>query len=300
MATDTCTHEVAWLGLTLKVPEDWEIVRHSVAVQRGSLIFVDRRRQRLELGWLSVKSEPDLDHWASDLEQEQRRLDAEVRLRRHAHRGGWQALEYGRKNCEITTRAVRYEARSSQLIEAAIETRDGVSADRDLVAALLDEISVTAAPESARYFRAFDVAVHVPESLRLGAARVKPADVCFDFVAHDGERERERGSLASVERLGMVESWYNGDARALIQSRNPGSRFSSFSSARYAGHEATLAEGIEPGPLAKRALGLLRERRVLVFRCERQNALYALSTSSRKGERIEPQELRVQCCGGAS
>ena len=93
MSADTFSHEIAWLGLTLKVPEDWEIVRHSVAVERGSLIFVDRRRQRLELGWLSVKSEPDLEHWARDLEQEERRTNAEASLRRLDFKGGWRALE---------------------------------------------------------------------------------------------------------------------------------------------------------------------------------------------------------------
>jgi hypothetical protein len=297
---DSTLHDVVWLGLKLSVPKDWEIVRHSVSHARGSLIFVDRRRQRLELGWLALGNKPDLERWAADLEREEKRRDAAAKLRHFRVKGGWRALERRAPSGEITTRAVRHDAATEQLVEAAVETRAGLSEDRDLVERLLATVAVECAPERARRLRAFDVDVEVPEPLRLEAADVKPADVRFEFRGYDRERGRELSVAASVWRLGMAESWYDGDAEAFIRSRESANRFARFSVVRHAGHEATLAEGVTGAPLIQRALGLVRARRVLVWACEARNALYAVATSSQRWAPLEPQALAVTCCGGAS
>ena len=56
-----CEQVIQWLGLRLCVPADWQVVRHSLAADRGGLVFVDRYRQRLQLNWTQVPCEPDLD-----------------------------------------------------------------------------------------------------------------------------------------------------------------------------------------------------------------------------------------------
>jgi hypothetical protein len=200
---------------------------------------------------------------------------------------------------EVTTRAVRYEPGTRRLLEAVVETRKAVPEDRDLVETLLSQVSVQDPPERARHVRAFGLELEAPEPMRLCGAEVKPADVRLDFAGYDAERDRELRTRASVRRMGMAESWYNGNAEALIKSRETGSRLTSFGSTSYAGHDATLARGSESGPLAKRALGLLYERRVLLWKCAERNALYAVSTSSPKSAPLEPEAFTLRCCGGA-
>lgn len=289
-------YEVSWLGLELAVPEDWEIVRHGVSAKRGSLIFVDRRRQRLELGWLAVRQEPDLDRWASDLEQEERRTQPGARLRELRLAGGWRAIQRTTESGEVTTRAVRYHADTAQLLEAVLETRLNEPDDRELLEAVLSRISVSSAPERARRTQAFDLDVEVPEPLRLARADVKPADVCFEFAGYDSERPV--GPFATVRRMGMAEAWYDDDAQGLIRRRDRQSTFESFEPSTHAGHAATFARGLEAGPLAKRLLGMLRERRVLLWKCPTRNALFEISTLSPRTAPLSPEAIAVRCCGG--
>ena len=58
---------IEWLGMRFRVPDEWEIVRHSSKRRTGTLMFVDRRRQRMQLSWTECRGEPDKVQLFNDL-----------------------------------------------------------------------------------------------------------------------------------------------------------------------------------------------------------------------------------------
>ena len=80
------TQTYRWLGLSFEVPKEWEIVRHSTSTERGRLVLVDRRRQRLEVCWSECKKEPDLERLVEEFRGESA-LPGEVFTRSGSWRG---------------------------------------------------------------------------------------------------------------------------------------------------------------------------------------------------------------------
>src|SRR5450432_3448034 len=59
---------ISWLSLGFRVPAEWDIVRHGILFERGSLVFVDRLRQRLSVSWTECQRPPDLERLVRDFE----------------------------------------------------------------------------------------------------------------------------------------------------------------------------------------------------------------------------------------
>jgi hypothetical protein len=288
---------IEWLGLRFKVPTDWEIVRHSLSPEKGSLGLVDRRRERMELFWTHLEREPDLDRMLGD--QKSRELGAEPGTTfgelgaPRSWRGFWLSSSAGK----AWARAVRFDAASARLVEAVIVP--AATDDRRLVRRVLESITVQRAEESTRC-RAFSLDVTTPSGYRLTRATVKPADVAFEFRAQKPGRKAPGPEEVSIRRMGMAEAWYGDDPEKLVRREVPRVRFRSPSQRLYHNHQACSLDGDEPGERLGRLFGRGHGRRILVWSCPAENAVYRISTRSLDRRPVLPDDFQVACCQGVS
>jgi hypothetical protein len=291
--TDDPFQTIEWLGLRFEVPAEWEIVRHGLSPKKGNLVLVDRRRERMELFWTHLEREPDLERML--LDQRHRELEAEPNATfqdlgsRRSWRGFWRTSPAG----EVLGRAVRFERASERLVEAAMIGAE----DRRLVRRIIESILIGRAEESHRC-RAFDLDVTTPPGYRLTRATVKPADVAFEFRPHGPGKPGP--DEVSIRRMGMAEAWYGDDPEKLLRREAPGVRFRPASRGLHANHPAFFVEGNEPGERLQRLIGRGHGRRVLIWCCPAENAVYRIGTKSADRRPVLPEDIRVACCRGGS
>jgi hypothetical protein len=298
--TQKLSQSIEWMGLRLKVPDDWQVVTHGLSPEFGSLVVVDRRRQRLTLSWTQCKNRPDLDQLLHDYRDRvlTDAQDAELGALRLSRR--WRTLRQTQPDAaEIINRGVCFDAKTSRLVEALIITDTGEPKEQGLVERLLDEISVTCSAERSTRYRIFDLDVDTPPGFRLTKTRVKPADVTLTFQRTAANGKKAARQAASVRRLGMARAWHTGSLRELILRHEPKARLVSFEPQDYRGHQGLLASGTEAGPRLKRAVGLLRDQRVLAWCCEPENAVYEVITLSPRSQPLPPEDFVVRCREGS-
>lgn len=304
MAVSALPQSIEWMGIRLRVPDDWQVVRHGLAPEAGTLTLVDRRRQRLELTWLTCKNRPDLGRLIRDY-QEQARVESgtegasaestELRSFGRGWRGFFQPLSTsGEQGARTLCRAVRFDERTSRLIELSISIDRSTAHDGHLLAQLFQSVHVLAAGGDCRRWQAFDLDVTTPPRCRLVKTRVNPADVQLSFCTTDSAPGKPTAREACLRRLGMARAWYSGNLRALVERHADGAVFTQWREQSHQGCPALLAEGTEAGPRYRRLFGKLRQRRVLVWHCPAENAIYQLTTTSPPGAPLLPQDFEVR------
>jgi hypothetical protein len=296
--TDEQLQTIEWLGLRLEVPEAWEIVRHSLSQDRGSLVFVDRRTQRMELFWQRAAQQPDLVRTLADARSRELENDPGAELEELRRVSGWQGFCRHSKEGEFLTRGVRYDARSARLMEALVVSPAGTADAKRLGCRILERIQSVERAESATRWQAFNLEITALPAFRLVSASVKPGDVCFDFRRFSpGQREPGKERV-SVRRMGLAAAWFDGDHQKFIRREAPRVRFRTFGAAEPGGHPGVFGEGEEPGQRLPRLIGRALRRRVLTWRCETENAVYRVATTSPCHHPVNPEDFRVGCCGG--
>jgi hypothetical protein len=276
------TEEIRWLGMRLIVPADWEIVRHSVRPEKGRLVLVDRRRQRLQLSWVRTAA-PAVDRALADY----RSLDlAENPARTFSPGpsvGRWRGFRR-HDGQAVLTRAGQYDPRVQRWIEIAVEWPDGLDADGEQ--AILE--SFTAFADEPNRWRAFSLDVRTPPTWTLEQADVKPADAALTF--------REGARSARVRRLGACDAWYDGNLESFLRKEAVGGAKAATSPRQHNGHPACLGESRLTRSRLGEWLGLGRPRRDLVWRCPEADALFHVTTDA-SGPAVPPERFVVRCCG---
>jgi hypothetical protein len=282
---------VSWLALGFRVPEDWEIVRHGIGFERGSLVFVDRARQRLSVSWTACPRAPDLERLLSDFESQPHAAGETVLSQGDV--SGFRVLECKRETGERVAHALRFDPISSRLIELelpGLDEREAGGLARELLAGF-----AFSERARSRHLRAFGVHAEVPEGFRLCGSQVKPADVSLEFeqIAVSGERTAAR---LRIRRSGMARAWFDGDAARAIRSRSPELRFHDFASRAVGSHAATVAQGAPRGAILKRALGRATRHQVTFWECPRQNAVFETELCTTRPGDSSDAALHVWCC----
>lgn len=284
---------VHWSGLRFEVPRDWWLTRYGLDPDRGSLTWVDRRRQRLQLHWVRCGKPPDLTALTLDVGARERVLSPDGRVTRFDADGPWRGWvthdspEPGRR----TVRAVRYDVDSDRLLEAVVLEGDEAAEPGGDAAGLLRRIEAVCPPESSRRWRAFQLDVRLPEGWRLSDARVLPTDVTFTAVPVNADAA---AAETRIRRRGMAEAWYHGDhERYLREQLDPAAVV--LDRTAVAGWPAVMASSDASPSRARRWLGRGRERCDLVWLCPPENALYQVTSVARTGHALHPRLVGVPC-----
>ncbi|MHB1158591.1 MAG: hypothetical protein ACYC26_17340 [Phycisphaerales bacterium] len=275
---------VIWLGMRVDVPADWAMVRHSMKLTGGRLVWMDRRHQRMQLSWRACPSEPDVgqalsDYRGMDLSRDERsRFEA---LRGYGH---WRGLRtFGERNL---TRAASYLSAAGRWVEVVMEWPNGW--DAEMERAVLESFALEDGDAKPRHWRAFGMEMTVSAEWELLRVDARPADVSWMFSQHRRE--------LIVRKMGMLDTWYDQDARRFVRRQLPDSTID-FKPTVMRWHEALLGESAEPMARIKRWMGGGRMRQDWVWHCESSDALWQVTVLHPHGGVIEPDEVRVDCCG---
>lgn len=300
------TQPIAYMGLHMQLPEDWQPIRHSLSPARGSLVFVDRRRQCMELGWKRLDKKPDLEHMLDDYELQIRSEHAEARFKGLSiDDQRWQAVvRLDQESGDVLLiRAVCFDAATSTLLEATlVGDRLPGPAEHAINFAehLLVQIRVVENGQTARRWRMFDLDVEMPEHWRLTSVTAEVAHACFGFTrfkppSNDKAKAAPTRDQCFVRRYGMASVMYRGDLQRFVERRHKGMIIQERRAHRHQGHEAATTKGIEPGKRMKRYLGQLRRQRDLVFRIPKENAMYHVTTLTLGQETsIQAQDIVIR------
>ncbi len=298
MTEPTCTQSIAWLGLRLAVPADWEVVRHSLNLLKGGLTLVDRRRQRLQLRWTACKKPPLIERMLHDHRARQLKDEPDAHIQSYRH-GPWEGLVRELDESTRLTRAAWYEPDQKVLLEAVI-SHGQEEVELELRDELIDSIDLTEPMNQATTWCAFGFAAHNPPNFRAYTSAIHAGEASLTFVEYDRPGgEKLRPGRATVTRLGLADGWFAGDLGKFLRAREPKLRFDitervldeAFTGGRRA--TAVCARSIEPGPRLKRLAGRLRTRRDLLWHDPSANAVFHIHTLSFEKTPIEPTEFRL-------
>ncbi len=275
---------IDWLGMRLRVPATWEIVRHSVSEQRGRLTLVDRRRQRLMLAWSPCPDTPDWDHMLSDQQALETEQNPQATFERDDDCHGWHVLR--RTGAEgMVVRAARYDRPRRRVIELVLPVRD--EADADDEALVLESFEVVPQEnDRAQRLRAFDVEVTPAPGWTLAAVDVTPGKAEVRWACGRAE--------LTIRRLGLADTWFGGDVERYLKKElkhEPGG----WSSVFHDGHPACRREAREAGPRIKAIVGRLRDRIDLAWFAPHANAVMHATLLRPRSMNIDIDAFDIRC-----
>lgn len=292
------TDFAAWMGVRFDLPADWAIVRHGLDPRQGQLTLADRRRQRIQLNWRTLDSEPDLQRMAEDYRARQREQDPEcdVNLLRQVRH--WRGTVRHADGGATLTRAMTYSDDHDRLIEVvAIEDERSRAAGWD-VRDWLQSVSVDAAGEDATHWRAFGLDVHLPDDgpWRLRRARVLPMDVTLVFEKPEASRHRIP-AVVRVRRQAMASDWLSDDLDAHLRQTVDGQALET-TEPRITAHAAAAVVGLEAGPRVSRWAGRLRAIHAEAWHCEESDTVFSLVRLWPRRRDGAADDPNVRCCEG--
>ena len=283
------TQVIEWLGLRFAVPEDWQIIRHAVALEAGRLVMVDRRRERCSLIWTHCAERPDLVRLVDDARNRAASERPQATFQSFVSAAAWRGyVETCVSDGSVKTSAVRWDERGKRLLELVIMGRVQDDAPRELAVELVQAVESVARPEAARRWRAFDVDVTTPADYRLVRLDARPADATFLFRRFDPVRGRPTIQEGVVRRMGMADVWHDGDLERLARRLDPDARIET---AETHPDGAVTVIGYEGSKRYQRLLGTLRVQRARLWLSPVENAVYAVTTRGRRADSLRPVDF---------
>ncbi len=282
------TRDIVWLGMHLAVPEAWEIVRHALGAERGSLALADRRRQRLQVSWIRAEAEPDVKRTLSDYRADELAEDPDCKLTRLERTAGWRGFRR-RGEAGTITRAGRYLAALKRWVEMVVSWPEAV--DTGLERRLLEGFEVDDEADPPRRWRAFGLDIRVPPEWPLAEVSARPADASMTF-------RKDRRREAVVRRLGAVDAWFGGDLAAFLRNQTGPARCQ-VSETTYGTHEARDGRSNEAPNAVARFVRRTPERLDRAWLCPSAHAVFLVTTRGPRKDLVRPEAFAVRCCDGA-
>ncbi len=291
------TQRVEWLGVRAEVPADWEIVRHSTSPRKGSLVFADRTRQRLQITWTACAKRPDVARLLADHRAQQREQHPDAVFTTPVLPAGWRGVQRPQPGHAFTlTRAARFDTKASRLIEVVLDDRAGSGQIHDLLAGLV----VTGPADAARRVLAFGLDLSLPRGFQLTATRIQPADAALTFSTHPNAKEPDKHPSLTVRRRAMADVWFDGNLRRLLQAHasRAAMDFTEDDADALSPHAATTARWNVPGPRFHRLLNLHRVAVACAWFCPAEQAVYDLVAVGPAQSPPTFDDLRLVCGQG--
>jgi len=276
---------VEWLDLCFAAPEQWEISRHAVSRDKGSLVFVDRRSERLRVYWTACGGRPDGQLLLDGCRERDRQEHPDARFGQLPPAGEWRGYRWQDAGRSVT-RAGLYDQRHDRWVEMVL-TWPG-SVEVELERAVLGSFRSANLPDGAHRYRAFGIDLTAPAAWVLEHAQVLPADLTMRFRSPRGR--------AQVRRVKMVRELRAGGLDGLVR-RELGTATAVVEPATYRGHEARRATGRERAFTWRWVTAGLRRRTQLLWVCPQRDWMYSVATESRRRDPVAPETFTVRCCG---
>ncbi len=293
--SDLLKNRIAWAGLEFETPADWEVSRHSPSFPSGGLVMVDRRRQRMEVAWRGCDREPDLRRSLEDLRERFSQPSSRSEPQSLDSVAGWVGFWCRADDQSSVAHALHWQRGTGRLIHVSIVARrEDRVAGRRLAQAILRSFRDGGGGSRPIHWQAFGIDCQSPPGWRLTSTKVAPMDVELQFRHFRSGGRHEDGPRATIRRLGMAATWFNGDMQAFVRSRDPELDFE-FKPCRCQGHDALMARA--EGEIRKiyRWLGRRRTRLELIWLCEPMNALFRVITASPPQFPLQPQDFELKC-----
>lgn len=275
---------IDWLGIHVEVPANWEIAGHGRNPDRGKLVFVDRRRQRLELTWLACRTRPDGALIMKERHLKDRAMHGAESCGAVQRKNGWFVYEWSSSGIALERRG-RYFDKRSMWVEAVFS---GSGADDDCDSQVVAEsIAFDDHGEGRMRWRAFGIDCTTPAEVKLTRVEVRPADCTLAFSWDLGE--------AVLHRLKVPELWYEGAAEDEAAHLVDEKARRALRPVVYQTHSAFSASWMQGGAWER----LIRKQRFcrdIVWECKSGKTVYHLSYKLHRAEKMEQEYIRVVCC----
>lgn len=279
---------IEWLGMRLIVPDDWEIVRHAVDVSAGSILMIDRRRQRLQWSWTACAKPPDEKTIFDDFKNRDRVELPECVLTDLYKCGQFSVYRRTSDNIEIT-RAGTFDKRLKMWIDIVIPWPDGYQSDSER--RILESYRGARSDAHGIRWCAFKLDYISPKGWKLTEAEIKPGRAAMYF-----EKDHNR---AMVARIGAVDAWFDGHLENFLLKQVTDATGTCKVGLK-GNHESCLFSGWERRFSFRWLVGLRRKRLDSVWHCPESQAMYHVMTSGYENTLVHPDTFPVQCCKSGS
>lgn len=295
-----------WMGIRLRVPEDWYLLRHGLTATRGTLALADRRTQRMQLWWQDCDRAPDLDRTARDY-RDQLRLAANDQAPSQPAdiatvdpATGWHGCFRTTDDGRRLVRAARYWPNHQRVIEVTLTPPPplparGSNAPEDpqtLIARHLSGIVPVARGSEATRWRLHGLDVQTPPGWRITAARLMPTctELRYEFGEDIGRWGPHREAV--IRRIALADGWFDGELEPVLRREARGVRVRPRRLA-HRGYGLLSNEACEAGPRLKRWTGRLRRRQDLLWHDVSGNAVLHVTTLGPRRRPVAMRSFRV-------
>ncbi len=283
---NTATH-IDWLGFHCEVPLDWEISKHGIKPAIGSLTFVDRYQQRMQLGWTKCSKKPDTKRIFDDFIARDTTSFPDAVLEPFFKIKQWQV--YRRvMGTAMVTRGGFFDAKNNYWIDCIIMWPHGV--DQTLERQIFESISAGNKNQTTVLYKAFHCSFTVNKDWLLTETDIKPADATFTFT-YDNSR-------CVVRRIGMTDAWFDGDEESFLR-KEIGAIRGRFFRERHNNHECTLFCGKERVFHPRWMVGqrIVRNDRIMI--CPSEKSLYHVHSMAYPKRMFDHTDVAIACCQGS-
>ena len=198
-----------WRQISIEMPADWEMLQFSTEYARGRCAFADRHQFRAELSWKVVLGETDYDRMVGDYLQ---RLESEKKIESASRfqKGGWHGFA-GKSGKGESTRLGKYLPGIKCLAELVIiwPDRRDIELEEHIIKSGHE---VQADVKKAQIWRCFGMEIQAPAGAALAGCTVLPARAELNFS------NPKSGDSYVFQRLGMVDTWFDGNMEQWLRS----------------------------------------------------------------------------------
>ncbi len=277
---------LAWQGITVRVPQDWNLGAIGGGRDEGYLRIDSSEMPRVEVKWATSKGFVDVDgivdKYLNDLQKKRKRGEPEIKVerdidlvskrrmrRKHLSCFGWKAESQGYG-------AAWYCEQCERSMIVQVMAPAGEKA-KELAAEVIG--SIEDYPRGGWVtWAVYGMRMQVPEDFQLASQKLMAGLIEFSFEREGEEIVGARWGMANVAlRHKSLEEW----ARAELADRHKGVKLE-FEPTEFREHPALAVSGAQTNPLVRArrfVMHCVRKSlpefvRGLVWHCEQENKLY--------------------------
>lgn len=283
---------VAWNGIHLQVPDDWELLQFSKNADKGRIVFGDRYQFRLEIDWATVDTPPSLDRMSDDYKAKliQDGIQEPATIKHHP----WHGVTGIEKDNRISRYCTYFNDRTF-LIEAVFLWPEENTAKHDhhFETKLLDTIKIEPIQDDGlQTWKVYGMSILAPYAHRLDDCTAAPGKVKLTFC-NNKETEYE-----TVSRAGFLKVWMKNGIDDWLKTVVPKEyKIISLDHTSQEEHDIWTAEATIEKSVLKDWLKGRRRFTAVAWICPHDKRLYTITKQAHDyKDGTKPQPVSLSCC----